>query len=100
MNAELEVLARLRAERSALMRERSELLVRGSEAMREIQSLRAARKPDPTVGQLSPLNDPVSVRDRGGPTASRPLARPAPAIASTTGEGRRVPVMQGPADLA
>jgi hypothetical protein len=96
MNAELEVLARLRAERRALMRERSELLVRGSEAMREIQSLRAARKPDPTVGQLSPLNDPVSVRDRSGPTASRP----APAIASTTGEGRRVPVMQGPADLA
>ena len=49
MNAELEVLARLRAERSALMRERSELLVRGSEAMREIQRLRAARKPDPAV---------------------------------------------------
>jgi hypothetical protein len=38
------------------MQERSELLVRGSEAMREIQNLRAARKPDPAVRRLSPLS--------------------------------------------
>ena len=100
MNAELEVLARLRAERSALMRERSELLVRGSEAMREIQRLRAARKPDPAVRRHSPLTEPASRRERSGPTVSRPHARPAPAIASATGEGRRVPFTQGPADLA
>ena len=49
MSPELERLDRLRAERMALLRERHELLTRGSAAMRKIQGLRACRKPTPVV---------------------------------------------------
>ena len=50
MNREFEVLDRLRAERVALLRERGELLMRGSEAMRAIQSLRASARGTPGAG--------------------------------------------------
>ena len=100
MDTELEVLDRLRAERMALLRERDELLLRGSEAMRRIQGLRVARKSDPIFRRMPPPSEPIGPVDRSVTTVFRSLARPAPDVASTPGEGRRVPVTQGPADLA
>ena len=93
-----EMLDRLCAERRALLRERDELLTRGSEAMREIQSLRA--KPVPVVRRASSRRDPAPPADRSDRTAQRPPARMTPSGASTPAERRRVPLKQGPADLA
>jgi len=100
MDSELKVLDRLRAERLALLRERDELLLCGSEAMRRIQGLRAARKSDPLFRRMTPPSDPVRPVERSVTTVFRSLTRPAPDVASTPGEGRRVPVRRGAADLA
>jgi hypothetical protein len=99
MNLEIEVLERLRAERMALLRERDELLMRGSEAMRAIQSLRASGKPGPVVCRVSPLHGTASPAGPGDATAFRPPARTVSGIKSPTGEGRRSLFKQSPADL-